>query len=81
MDLAQVFAGIEAVFVDVTPAFLADPGDHPNSPLVGINTDTGDFLLTTGRLEGEGTFEFQRVCVVDGDLNVLADAVHGSSQR
>lgn len=76
VHLAQVFAGVQAVFINITPAFLAYPGDHPYRALVGIDANAGHFLLSAGRLEAERALELERFSIVNGNLDILADAVH-----
>ena len=76
MHLAQVLAGIQAVLVEVAAAVLADPGAHPHCALVAVNADTGNLFLSGRRLELESALEFQGLGVMNGNLDVLAHAVH-----
>jgi len=76
VHLAQVLAGIQAVLVEVAAAVLADPGAHPHCALVAVNADTGNLFLSGRRLELESALEFQGLGVMNGNLDVLAHAVH-----
>ena len=75
MHLAQVVA-LEVVFIQMTAAFFAHPGAHPHGLLDRVHGDAGHFFLAGLGLELERALEFQGVGVMDGDLDVLAHAVH-----
>ena len=76
MNLSQIFSCFQVVFVEVSPAFLADPGTHPYCLGIGIYRNPGTLQLPALRLKGKCPLQLKCICVIDRNLDILSDAVH-----
>ena len=70
MYFADVFAGLQAVAVEVAPALVVGPGTGPDGLRVGVHRDARTVLLPALRVDRIGPLELQRLRVIHGDLQI-----------